>query len=93
MAFVALLALLKPSLPLLVGAGLAALTAGALAVRDYAGTAFVAVMSVPLAVVGIVLLRFRVGPSSRRPPRAAAIHRTARARGRCRHCGGDDEWC
>ena len=60
-AFVALLALLKPSLPLLVGAGLAALTAGALAVRDYGDTAFVAVMSVPLAVIGMVLLAFAWG--------------------------------
>ena len=63
-AFVALLALLKPSLPLLVGAGLAALTAAGLAVRDHAGTAYVAVMSLPLAVTGLRAARVCVGPSS-----------------------------
>ncbi len=57
-AFVALLALLKPSMPLFVGAGLAAFTAAALAVRDHAGTAYVAMVSLPLAVTGLVLLAF-----------------------------------
>ena len=60
-AFVALLALLKPSMPLLVGAGLAALTAAALAARDHAGTAYVAMMSLPLAVTGLLLLAFAWG--------------------------------
>ena len=39
-AFVALLAWVKPSLPLLAGAGLAALTAAGLALRDHPGTGY-----------------------------------------------------
>ena len=60
-AFVALLAALKPSLPLLAGAGLAALTAAGLAVRDHAGTAYVTLMALPLTVAGLVLLGFAWG--------------------------------
>jgi Zn-dependent protease with chaperone function len=60
-AFVGLLALLKPSLPLLVGAALAAFTASALTFRDYADTAYVTMMSLPLAVTGLVLLGFAWG--------------------------------
>jgi hypothetical protein len=60
-AFVALLALLKPSVPLLVGAGLAALTAAGLAVRDHAGTTYGTLMSLPLAVTGLLLLAFARG--------------------------------
>ena len=60
-AFVALLALLKPSLPLLLGAGLAALTAAGLVARDYAGTGYVTLASLPMAVTGLLLLAFAWG--------------------------------
>ena len=60
-AFVALLALLKPSLALLTGAGLAALTAAGLAFRDQAGTAYGALMTLPLVVTGLLLLAFAWG--------------------------------
>ena len=76
-AFVALLALLKPSLPLLVGAGLAALTAAALALRDHADTAYVTMMSLPLAITGLLLLAFAWGhrhdPRQRLPPFIALL--------------------
>jgi Zn-dependent protease with chaperone function len=60
-AFVALLAWLKPSLPLLVGAGLAALTAAGLVLRDHNNTAYLIGMTLPLAVIGLMLLGFAWG--------------------------------
>ena len=57
-AFVALLALLKPSVPLLVGAGVAALTAAGLVLRDHPGVICATLMSLPLAVTGLLLLAF-----------------------------------
>ena len=63
-AFVALLALLKPSLPLLVGAGLAALTAAGLAVRDHGGTAYVADDVAAAGRDRARAARLCVGPSS-----------------------------
>jgi Zn-dependent protease with chaperone function len=60
-AFVALLAWLKPSLPLLAGAGLAALTAAALVLRDYPGATYAIVIALPLAGIGLALLGFAWG--------------------------------
>jgi hypothetical protein len=68
-AFVALLAALKPSMPLLVGAGLAALTTAAFAVRDHAGTTYVTLMALPMTVVGLVLLGFAWGHRRDHPGR------------------------
>ena len=56
-AFVAFLAWVKPSLPLLAGAGLAALTAAGLVLRD-GNNAYLTVTSLPIAVIGLVLLGF-----------------------------------
>ena len=56
-AFVAFLAWVKPSLPLLAGAGLAALTAAGLVLRD-GNNAYLMVTSLPIAVIGLVLLGF-----------------------------------
>jgi Zn-dependent protease with chaperone function len=55
-AFVALLGLLKPSLPLLAGAGLAALTAAGLLLRDHASTTYLIGMALPVAAIGLMLL-------------------------------------
>jgi Zn-dependent protease with chaperone function len=68
-AFVALLAALKPSMPLLVGAALAALTTAAFAVRDHAGTTYVTLMALPMTVVGLVLLGFAWGHRRDHPDR------------------------
>jgi Zn-dependent protease with chaperone function len=68
-AFVALLAALKPSMPLLVAAGLAALTTAAFAVRDHAGTTYVTLMALPMTVVGLVLLGFAWGHRRDHPGR------------------------
>ncbi len=57
-AFVALLALIKPSVPLLVGAGLAALTAAGLAALDNGTFTYMSVMALPLVVTGLMLLAF-----------------------------------
>jgi Zn-dependent protease with chaperone function len=55
-AFVAFLAWVKPSLPLLVGAGLGALAAAGLVLRDHTSTAYVIGMSLPLTGIGLMLL-------------------------------------
>ena len=55
-AFVALLALLKPSMPLLAGAGLAAVTAAGLLLRDHTSTTYLIGMSLPLAAIGLMLI-------------------------------------
>ena len=60
-AFVAFLAWVKPSLPLLVGAGLGALTAAGLVLRDHTSTAYVIGMSLPLTGIGLMLLGFAWG--------------------------------
>jgi heat shock protein HtpX len=55
-AFVALLAWVRPSLPLLVGAGLATLAAAGLVFRDHGSIAYFVEVVLPLAVIGLVLL-------------------------------------
>ena len=57
-AFVVILAWVKPSAPLLTGAGLAALTAAGLVARDHSNMPYATGLALPLAVIGLALLGF-----------------------------------
>ena len=58
LAFIALLAWVKPSLPLLAGGGLAALTAAGLVLRDHDSVPYVISVALPMAVIGLTFLAF-----------------------------------
>lgn len=58
LAFIALLTWAKPSLPLLVGAGLAALSAAGLVLRDHDNVTYVISLALPIAVIGLMFLAF-----------------------------------
>src|SRR5206468_6730642 len=67
MALVALLAWARPTVPMLVGAGLAALTTTGLMVRDLGAEGYLIELSLPLAVLGCVF--FALAWSARHTPR------------------------